>query len=154
QAEQGPVVGPVPLTPVQRWFFETHPERPEYFHQTLTLDLAGNVDEAALRTAFASVLAHHDALRMRYSIVDGVWQQENRPVTAEDVFAGGPTSLSGGLLRAELLDGGRALRITAHHLVVDVVSRLILLADLDTAYRQARSGRAVHLGAKTTSFQE
>ena len=76
------VVGPVPLTPVQRWFFQTHPHRPEHFNQTITLDLADGVDEDALRTAFAAVVAHHDALRLRFSYVDGEWRQESVPVSA------------------------------------------------------------------------
>ncbi|UYM26173.1 condensation domain-containing protein [Streptomyces albus] len=48
---------------------------------------------------------------------------------------------------------GPALLLTAHHLVVDGVSWRILTEDLETAYHQAAEGRAVDLGAPTTSFR-
>src|SRR5205085_199006 len=35
-AEQGPVVGPAPLTPIQHWLFETQTNAPEHFHQSVT----------------------------------------------------------------------------------------------------------------------
>ena len=43
-AEQGPVTGPVPLTPIQRWFFEQEPAEPHHFNQALLLECARAVD--------------------------------------------------------------------------------------------------------------
>src|SRR5205085_11550791 len=37
EAEQGTVTGAVPLTPIQRWFFEQELEEPQHFHQSLLL---------------------------------------------------------------------------------------------------------------------
>ena len=45
-ADQGPVAGTVPLTPIQSWFFATAPVRPERFDQSVTVELAAGVDEA------------------------------------------------------------------------------------------------------------
>ncbi len=167
-AEQGPVTGPVPLTPIQRWFFDATAAAPERFDQSVTLELVDGVDELALRGALTAVLAHHDALRMSYERVDGQWRQTGAPVEPVDVLQRVSTmddvdpvafNLSRGpLLRAILVDPGAwrrpVLLLAAHHLVVDVVSWRILLEDLDTAYRQAASGGPVALGAKTTSFKE
>ncbi|MCT9935260.1 amino acid adenylation domain-containing protein, partial [Planotetraspora sp. A-T 1434] len=70
--------GPAPLGPIQSWFFDTHgPLR--HFTMSMLVELAEDVDEAALRTAVSEVLAHHDALRTRFSRTDGEWRQE--PVT-------------------------------------------------------------------------
>ncbi|HEU5161118.1 MAG TPA: condensation domain-containing protein, partial [Streptosporangiaceae bacterium] len=72
-----PVVGPVPLTPIQHWFFAADRRNPHHFNQSALVDLAGDVDEHALRAALDALLVHHDALRMRFEHVDGEWRQHN-----------------------------------------------------------------------------
>src|SRR5439155_1495673 len=74
-AEQGPVTGAVPLTPIQHWFFDTQTVSPEHFDQLVTAELAEDVDEAALHAALAGVAEHHDALRMRFEHLDGDYRQ-------------------------------------------------------------------------------
>ncbi|MFI1741190.1 non-ribosomal peptide synthase/polyketide synthase [Streptomyces sioyaensis] len=181
-AEQGPVVGEVPLTPVQHWLFDTVPDSPWHFTQSLSFQLTAEADEDALRAALAAVLEHHDALRMRYEPTDdGRWRQfgeapgaapalEVRDLShwapgdhpgalralARDLSAG--FDLAGGpLLRSVLCRLGAeerpVLLLAAHHLVVDAVSWRILLEDLDTAYRAVRAGGRAELGPKTTSFR-
>ncbi|MBC3414354.1 hypothetical protein HU720_23965, partial [Pseudomonas sp. SWRI51] len=62
----------------------------------------------------------------------------------------------GPLLRAVLIalaDGTQRLLLVIHHLVVDGVSWRVLLEDLHTAYRQALTGQAPKLPAKTTAFK-
>ncbi|MGQ0717555.1 MAG: amino acid adenylation domain-containing protein, partial [Pseudonocardiales bacterium] len=89
--EQGPVTGEVPLTPIQRWFFESDPLRPEHFNQALTFELVESVQETALRSALAAVIEHHDGLRMRFEHRSGgsgtfEWRQANAPVGPVDVL--------------------------------------------------------------------
>jgi amino acid adenylation domain-containing protein/non-ribosomal peptide synthase protein (TIGR01720 family) len=160
--DQGPVAGPVPLTPIQHWLFETRTTRPEHFDHSLAVELADDVDHETLRVALHTVIAHHDALRMRFEAVDGEWSQHNAVVEESDVLevrehaevtGAGPANFDlghGPLLRAVLFGGGErpVLLLTAHHLVVDGVSWRILLEDIDTAYWNAA------LPPKTTSFQE
>ncbi|KAA2257273.1 amino acid adenylation domain-containing protein [Solihabitans fulvus] len=172
--EQGPVSGEAPLTPIQRWFFETSGARPEQLDQSVRVELAEDVDEAALRAALAALVEHHDALRMRFTRVDGRWRQCNAPTQREDPLlvrhalpAGidraiedvhqGFDLAEGPLLRAVLFRRGEAhplLFLAAHHLVVDGVSWRILLEDLETAYRQALGGTPITLGEKTTAFRD
>ncbi|MFD3419449.1 non-ribosomal peptide synthetase [Streptomyces decoyicus] len=181
-AEQGPVVGEVPLTPVQHWLFDNVPDSPGHFTQSLSFQLAAEVDEGALRAALAAVLEHHDALRMGYEATgDGHWRQysaapgaapalevhdlsrrapqeraaELRALT-RDLCAG--FDLAGGpLLKTALCHLGDqdrpVLVLAAHHLVVDAVSWRIILEDLDTAYRRVCAGGRAALGPKTTSFR-
>ncbi|MBL1100667.1 non-ribosomal peptide synthetase [Streptomyces coffeae] len=182
-AEQGPVLGEVPLTPIQHWLFESLPESPWHFTQSLSAELTGPVDTTALGAALAVLPAHHDALRMRFERTgDGPWRQHNAPPGAEaalevvDLSGHAPalreTALReaaarieagfdlarGPLLRAALFTRGEGQRpvllLTAHHLVVDAVSWRILLEDLDTAYHALAEGRTPELGPKTTSFRE
>ncbi|HYS38899.1 MAG TPA: amino acid adenylation domain-containing protein, partial [Pseudonocardiaceae bacterium] len=146
--DQGPVTGPVPLTPVQRWYFRINPDEPARFDQSVQVELSSDFDETALRTALAALVAHHDALRMRFELVDGEWRQYNAPAEPVDVLGHHDVDLANGpLLRAELV-GDRTLLLTIHHLVVDGVSWRILLEDLTRAYQ------GIDLGPKTTSFRD
>ncbi|GLY50357.1 non-ribosomal peptide synthetase [Lentzea sp. NBRC 102530] len=152
---QGPVVGEVPLTPIQRWFLDTEPPHPEHFDQFVEVEFADEVDPVALRKALAGLMEHHDALRMRFERSGSGWRQYNPPVEPVDVLSEVDSGFAlgrGPLLRARLTS--RTLQLTVHHLVVDGVSWRVLLEDLETAYLQALRGEEVVLAAKTTSFRE
>ncbi len=181
QAEQGPVTGLAPLTPIQHWFFEQGLARPAHWGQALLLETPPDLDLAALRGATALLLAHHDALRLKFRPVEGGWEQLNpgpgaenplRPVNlagltpAERAAAIKERSaelqaglrLDGPLTRFVYFDPGPGeagrLLIVAHHLVVDSVSWRLLQEDLQTAYDQLAAGAAPSLPAKTTSFRQ
>ncbi|RLK61737.1 non-ribosomal peptide synthase protein (TIGR01720 family)/amino acid adenylation domain-containing protein [Actinokineospora cianjurensis] len=173
-ADRAVVTGPVPLTPIQRWFLDTPRAGYHHFNQAHYVELAAEPDIAALRAALSALTAHHDALRLRFARDDDGWRQWNADVAEEslvdlvsvaseaeaeqvaDSAHAGFDLATGPLLRAVLFrfpDRFRLL-LVAHHLVVDGVSWRILLDDLDTAYHQARRGSTIDLGAKTTSLQE
>ena len=85
-AEQGPVVGEVPLTPVQHWLFDTLSDSPGHFTQSVSAELTGPVDEPALRAALDTLVDHHDTLRLRYEppghtehTGHGRWHQHSVP---------------------------------------------------------------------------
>ncbi|MGH8966569.1 MAG: condensation domain-containing protein, partial [Actinomycetes bacterium] len=149
-AEQGPVTGGVPLTPIQRWFFDTHTVKPERFNQSLMAELVEGIEQSTLRTALAAVIEHHDALRIGFEHLAGQWQQNNSAVepvdvlqlhdlsefdpdeqaavmaqTAEEVHRGFDLGRPP-LLAAVLFDLGSGWRpvlfLAVHHLVVDGVS--------------------------------
>ena len=180
-AEQGEVTGPAPLTPVQRWFLaQEHPE-PHHFNLTLLFDAPRRVDPALVERVAAALLAHHDALRMRYRRTENGWTQENAPVSAdtpfevidlssisvderEAAFTAKSTDLQssldltdGPLIRFALFDFGadapQRLLIVAHHIVVDAVSWTFVAEDLEKAYRQLARGEEVKLARKSTSFK-
>ncbi|RKH23190.1 amino acid adenylation domain-containing protein, partial [Corallococcus sp. CA031C] len=183
QAEQGIVRGPLPLTPIQAWFFERELTQPHHFNQAVMIEARQRVDAGLLEKALARLVEHHDALRLRYVRGESGWMQENagleQPVSLrrQDVsaFAGdedaqrraiqvAATGLhqslrleEGLLLRAMLFERGEGqterLLLVVHHLAVDGVSWRVLLEDLNTAYQQLRRGVPVALPAKTTSFQ-
>ncbi|NEA48741.1 phosphopantetheine-binding protein, partial [Streptomyces sp. SID10815] len=75
-AEQGPVTGDAPLTPVQHWLLDTLPGDPAHFTQAVSWELAHDADETLLRGALAALLEHHDALRLRFTPDgDAGWRQ-------------------------------------------------------------------------------
>jgi amino acid adenylation domain-containing protein/non-ribosomal peptide synthase protein (TIGR01720 family) len=178
--EPGEVSGEVPLTPIQRWFFAQELPDPHHFNQALLLGLARDPGPARLAAALRAVLAHHDALRLRFAPAPEGWRQEHAPpgggvplldvdlsalpsgrrrAALEHAAADLQGSLDLGsapLLRAALLrlgEAGLRLFVAAHHLVVDGVSWRILLDDLQRACEQLEQGLAPRLPAKTTSFR-
>jgi amino acid adenylation domain-containing protein/non-ribosomal peptide synthase protein (TIGR01720 family) len=179
--EQGLVSGPVPLTPIQRWFFAQPLPQPSHWNQALLLQVAEPLDRAALAAAVMALVRHHDALRLLYAPSAEGWQQTHADepwpssVEVEDLSAlpeseqgaeiearaarwqASATLEAGPLFRAVgfELGAGRSSRLLlcAHHLVVDGVSWRILLEDLETAYDQARAGKPLELPAKTSSFK-
>jgi len=175
-AVQGPVQGPVPLTPIQRWFFERAVPEPARWNQSLLLRPLLRLTPELLESALQCVIAQHDALRLRYC-VDGSWSQEHGPLESNQPLSWSRdaenerelaqladeahASLSlehGPLLRAvlvQLADDSQRLLLVVHHLVIDGVSWRILIEDLASAYRQLHADCAARpeLGPKTTSYQ-
>jgi len=181
QAEQGPVTGRVPLTPIQHWFFEQELAEPHHFNQALLLEPGPGLEPDLLEQAIGHLLGHHDALRLRFVRGGGGWEQtstapgspvplsrvdlsgvpeEGQGAALERAAAALQASLDlerGPLLRAGLFDlghRGSRLLLVVHHLAVDRVSWGILLEDLERGCEQLRRGGTVRLGAKTTSFKQ
>ena len=172
-------IGPVPLTPIQCWFFEQNLANPHHFNQAVCLELPPAVDRDRLNQAVQKVVAHHDALKLRFSKTDKGWQQEftelesielvtwvdltalsegeqaEAIVTHADKLQASLDLENGPLVNVMGFDlGGRRpgqLLIVMHHLVVDGLSWRILLEDLLLAYRQGNEG--VLFPPKTSSFK-
>jgi len=180
EAEQGEIVGPAPLTPIQHWFFELGSPDPHHFNQPMLLAVGGDLEAALAERALAAVVAHHDALRLRFARVEGRWQPWH--VASDDLgsyafhhldlrsadpagggFAAAARALqasldlaAGPLVRGvwlELAGGERRWLLVVHHLVVDAVSWRVLLEDLETACGQLAAGEPLALPPKTTSYR-
>ncbi|GAA4033864.1 non-ribosomal peptide synthetase [Allokutzneria multivorans] len=168
EADRAAVVGEVPLTPIQHWFFGSDRVNPHHFNQSHFVELAERPDVDALRRALTALMEQHDALRMRFEQRDGQWHQHNADVAPVDVLTlsteddveavadevHASFDLGTGPLFKAVLFNHERLFLVAHHLVVDGVSWRILLDDLDRAYQQAARGEKIDLGGKTTSFRD
>jgi hypothetical protein len=75
QAEQGPLDGPLPLTPIQHWFLEQDLAEPHHWNQAHLVEARRPLDGAALAGAVRCLLEHHDALRLRFHRGPGGWEQ-------------------------------------------------------------------------------
>jgi amino acid adenylation domain-containing protein/non-ribosomal peptide synthase protein (TIGR01720 family) len=181
-AEQGEVTGEVPLTPIQRWFFEHDFADLHHWNMSLVLEARRAVDPTLLERALHSLLRHHDALRLRFTRTEQGRSQSSAPHTNAPLlevvslaklsveaqataFEREATRIqstidltSGRLLRAAWFDYGAdepgLLLLAAHHLCVDGISWRIIAEDLQRAYEDLEAGREAHLPAKTTSWQE
>jgi amino acid adenylation domain-containing protein/non-ribosomal peptide synthase protein (TIGR01720 family) len=182
EAEQGLITGPVRLTPSQQWLFAQDLNEPEYFNQSLLLEVREQVDAEVLAEALQRVVLHHDALRLRFNRSESGWTQYHADPTERVDFTRVdlshlPTAerraaieakvaetnsgfdLNGGsLLRVVYFDMGQheaaRLLLVAHHLVIDGLSWRILLADLQQVYRLLTAGEEVQLSLKSTSYQQ
>ena len=171
--EQGTIVGPVPLTPIQRWFFEQELTDAHHFNQARLLQLArlglcrsggggGGGAGGSSRCAPAAICA----------LGGGGWEQtnaaedEDEPLLCSGSLGGWRQRTTGGrrltracaqwqasldlrqgLCCARLLRLGQGqparLLLAIHHLVVDGVSWRVLLEDLETGLEQLGRGEAV-----------
>ncbi|PCE21514.1 non-ribosomal peptide synthetase, partial [Burkholderia ubonensis] len=177
--EPEPDVAEVPLAPIQRWFLERSGDAPRRFTIDVRLALAAPLDPDALTRALAALALRHDALRLRVERDANGWRQRYAP---RDGAALLPLAITSGALADDAalnayaatlqatLDpvhgpvahaayvphgptGAPELIVVAHHLVMDVASWRILLADLDAYYRAARRGEPMPAAPRSTSYR-
>jgi non-ribosomal peptide synthase protein (TIGR01720 family) len=179
--EHLPIMGPVPITPIQQWFFELNLTRPAYWNQAVMLESVHG-DSALWEKACEEILRHHDALRLRFERVADHWLQVNAPfdhpapfvhidlshldekqqvAASENGAAEFQESLNlsaGPLFKIILFTFGKdqpaRLLIIAHHLVIDGISFRTLIEDLETVYLQLKRSEPVQLPPKTASFRQ
>ncbi|MGH7360682.1 MAG: condensation domain-containing protein, partial [Candidatus Methylomirabilales bacterium] len=181
EAEQGVVSGPVPLTPIQGWFFEQALPEPQHFNQAVLLGVGPELEPKWVQRVVRQLLVHHDALRLRFIPEETGWRQVNAGL--EEGVPFGVVDLSGlahapqrlaleraaAAVQASLdLSTGPLVRVVwfrlgpelpgrlllvVHHLAVDGVSWRVLLEDFQQAYEQLTQGEAISLPPKTTAFK-
>jgi amino acid adenylation domain-containing protein/non-ribosomal peptide synthase protein (TIGR01720 family) len=182
EAQQDRVAGPVPLTPIQQWFFEQNFLHPHHWNQSVLLEALKPLEARLVHKLIEKIVEHHDALRLRFMKDGSKWKQinlEHEPTTpftlvdfsevrpadhsamVELAAAQAQTSLClerGPLMRVAQFDFAHKqasrLLIAIHHLAVDGVSWRILLEDLQTGYEQASKREEIRLAAKTSSYKK
>jgi amino acid adenylation domain-containing protein/non-ribosomal peptide synthase protein (TIGR01720 family) len=182
-AEQGLVTRSVPLTPIQRWFFDQKLPEPDAWNMALLVDVCEDLKPDLLEQALRQLLVHHDVLRARFLPADAAagWSQTidrsapppafrvidlsglpelEQEVCIEETKAqleAGHDLVEGRLVGAAYFVGAahhsNRLFITVHHLAIDGFSWSVLLQDLETSYKQLSRGEAVSLPAKTISVK-
>ncbi|WP_372719593.1 amino acid adenylation domain-containing protein [Immundisolibacter sp.] len=170
QLDDKPLVGEVPLTPIQHWFFAQRQVEPNHNNQSLLLDVASEIDDDLLERALGAVVQRHPALSFRFECEETRWhqhavfplpdfrlQREHVSPSTADTSGDFSTRLnalqaslhltSGRVFVAVLFDFGtardRQLLLIAHHLVIDGVSWRILVEDLDAELSAILAGTQV-----------
>ncbi|KAJ1954453.1 hypothetical protein IWQ62_005754, partial [Dispira parvispora] len=173
---QAPVVGTVPLTPIQHWFFDLQLETVHRFNQSFMLEMKPSQPAQMIISAIQQLITHHDMLRGRFVNDENMdtWCQSVAPFQSgsnssllhTEVVADpmGITALrrhcvalseclsitTGPLVAVGIYRGQQGEQLvywTVHHLVVDLVSWRIMLEDLANLL----IGKS--LPAKTVSYQ-
>ncbi len=76
--DQQRVEGAITLSPIQRYFFQTHSEGYHHFNQSVLLSSRQPLIEEAIRAVMDKLLEHHDALRMVFHHNGTTWIQDNK----------------------------------------------------------------------------
>ncbi|HEU4653813.1 MAG TPA: amino acid adenylation domain-containing protein, partial [Steroidobacteraceae bacterium] len=180
-AQQDTLCGPVALTPIQHWFFESEPTEPHHFNQAVLLKFARPVSAQVLEQAVSNLISHHDVLRSRFLRTDNGWSQDivehvtHLPLECIDISGLSQREQdstvdrigermhrsmelsSAPLSRTALFQGDadepQTFLWIIHHLLVDGVSWRILLDDLQANYLALEAGRKISLPRKSTSYQ-
>ncbi|WP_052007284.1 non-ribosomal peptide synthetase [Burkholderia paludis] len=173
------IAGPLPLAPIQQWFFAEHPDGPRHWNQSVLLASDTRLPADRVEAAVRAVTSRHDALRLRFTRDgQGRWTQqvaaqerfelERVDLTGEGDWRAALSShgarvqasldlAHGPLWRATLFDlpeGGSRLLLVVHHLAVDGVSWRVLLEELGQAYEQVSSGAPLALPERSMSWSE
>ncbi|KAJ3213040.1 hypothetical protein HDU67_003455, partial [Dinochytrium kinnereticum] len=168
-----PVVGDVPLTPIQHLFFGHEWKDRNHFNQGFVLIPREKLDVESLTKAVAKIVLHHDMLRARFTATaEGGWRQtllapeqcgpanvkhirissiDELELAVKDVQSSLRIS-DGSIYAVALIDvvgeASQRLLVTAHHLVIDLVSLRVVLDDLE----HLLNGK--DLPPKTLSYQQ
>ncbi len=182
QSEQDILTGSVPLTPIQHWFFEQHFPDPQHWNQAMLLTVSPTLPADHLRQAFALLLDHHDALRLRFTHTADGWQQtygptesvvpfevvnlahlsadeqtiaiERHAAQTQSHFDLATTPRLRAVLFQRSAGQSHRLLIVINYLAVDGVTWRIFLDDMQAVLRALQQGQAVQLSPKTTSYRQ
>lgn len=179
EIDQGLVTGEVPLTPIQKWFFEQNWTERHHFNQSILLEVPNNLQPDLLKQTISKLLYHHDALRLRFVQKGEQWQQNHSDDCNNFAFEKVDLShlscheqltkmaeisevqqrvlnLEEGPLMAVVFfalgESGKML-IVIHHLAVDGISWRIIIEDFVTIYQQLETQKPLQLPPKTSSFK-
>lgn len=176
---QESISGSIPLTPIQKEFFDWQLSEPQHFNQAAFLNLPNEIDSEGLSALFQELQNHHDALRMVFRKKDGQVEQHNqaldhpielewvdlKELSTEEVEAHITERTSqiqssiqleqGPLMKLGVFesDHQKQLLVAVHHLVIDLVSWRILAEDLATLYRQYKAEEPFQLPLKSDSYR-
>ncbi|KAK5996523.1 Nonribosomal peptide synthase atnA [Cladobotryum mycophilum] len=141
-------------SPIQQMYFDLNPDGANYFNQCSVLELTRFVPLSTLRRALVAIATRHPMLRARYKRnPDGHWQQTVAPEGPDAcIFSSSAikskTELSDFITRqqerldiengpvfvADIISVGldtQILVLTAHHLVIDLVSWRIIWNEIE-----------------------
>jgi len=177
KSDQSAMIGIVPLTPIQKAFFQNQKVDRHHFNHAVMLYSKEGFDEAAVNVIFKKIQEHHDALRMTYKEEKGEIIQYNHgldyPLSLQTFDlrnqknAKEELELAAQRMQTEidlekgplmklglfLLEDGDRLLIIVHHLVIDGVSWRIMFEDIETLYQQYKRSENLELPWKTDSFK-
>ena len=166
---------PFVLSPIQRWFFDSVPNRPDslnHYNQSLQLLVINEIDHHIVKLALDYVVGRHVMLQSRFLLDGWTWKQKitsdiegsfcfqiDRVDTVDGLKAVCQRSqkkidiLNGPLLVADFVDVSDTsqcyLLLVCHHLVMDVVSWSIIHRDLEAFLAFSHAGASL----SSTSFQ-
>ena len=177
-ADQEPVSGYLPLTPIQQSFFDQNLSAPHHFNQDMVISSKDRFEKEALQQALLKIQELHDILRGRFELKDGeikAWIDKpddtalafevfdlKEAADAKEQMTRSATQLqssmdlqTGPLMKAALFELPESddLLISIHHLLIDEVSWRIFLDDFTSFYEIFKNGGEFKMPLKTDSYK-
>ncbi|WP_436866190.1 amino acid adenylation domain-containing protein [Bacillus fungorum] len=170
-----------PMTHMQQWFFEQEFVEAHHWNTAIVLKTVRSVEPNLLQAAVQHIVLYHDVLRLRYRQTEEGWIQfqeqrkdhkifeymdfsdvaeERQKSALEQAVSNYQSELNlteGPLIKVVLFDlgvRGQRVFIVVHHLVIDHMSWVFLMEDIQTAYMDLEKGLVPRLPAKTTAYQD
>ncbi|MBS7233718.1 amino acid adenylation domain-containing protein [Flavobacterium psychroterrae] len=180
-AEQGILEGTLPLTPIQKWFFEEQNSNMSHFNMNLFFKISKGINEGHLAKAMKIIVERHDTLRLKflreentymqsYSNSTGVFDSFDITNEKESDLKNTIKGICETIQNNKILDNGdltqfsfiktpdyeqhNRLFICFHHLAVDGVSLRIILDEMEIILDALVQNVNVELGLKTGSYRE
>lgn len=174
------VEGNIIRTPIIDWFFEQNFRNPNYYNQSVLIEIVQQIDADNLELILNQLVLYHDALRINYDVENNkLFYNEELLESSNKVCYYDFSSYSTDELDTKIVDVGINLKrsfniekgfmlkgavikvsqeksfilLTVHHLVIDGVSWRILLEDFCKLLDGITSNKVVKLPAKTSSFK-
>ncbi|ODA76960.1 hypothetical protein RJ55_07477 [Drechmeria coniospora] len=164
---------PFDVSPIQQLYFDAYPEGLDHFNQTFVFELSKRIEPELFHDALKAVVKRHAMLRARYNrdADSGRWTQTVVEEDAEQSFiftnnvaqdrqeigkAAHERQLSLDIRNGpvfacdlfQLADSPQVIVLSAHHLVIDLVSWRIVWGDIEDYVAHGKL-----LGEPTTSFR-
>ncbi|GGD98654.1 non-ribosomal peptide synthetase [Paenibacillus nasutitermitis] len=175
--------GEVPLTAIQRWFFEQKLENVHHWNQAVMLETRLGLKPELLRESFRALTRAHDGFRLRFHRRGGQWIQsyaavegDHLPFRVYDLSGMEPARreaqrkricsalhrglnlTDGPLAAAAYFENGNGqngtLFIAAHHLIVDGYSWRVIAGDIGDLYDQLERSGSAPPPPKSLGFKE
>ncbi|WP_417237021.1 amino acid adenylation domain-containing protein [Bizionia paragorgiae] len=175
-ADQSKVVGEVPLTGIQQWFFNESDFSSQHYNQSVALKFNDGITLTEVKQVFQKLVEHHDVLRTKF-VNDGAHKKqvieetitlevEDKNFKDQENFQELILAESNKLQREIILqkgplfklgcfetDEGTYLVVIIHHLIIDGISWRILFEDMETLHQQIKNKEALILPLKSDSFK-
>ncbi|KAB8033633.1 non-ribosomal peptide synthetase [Fluviispira multicolorata] len=74
KSEQGKLSGPVPLMPIQKWFFSNDFMKPEHWNHSFLIKTP-EINFEKLKESINNLVEQHDSFRLRYKKYENEWTQ-------------------------------------------------------------------------------
>ena len=179
--EQGLLAGQCGLLPIQQWYLEKNEPAISHFNQSVLLNIDKSAKPELLKMVMEQLAIQHDALRFKYTNINGDWQQEygsSNGCFVVDDLKNVSLQLLGQLIKESATLHQQQLNITKgelfcmvlmetpegesnnrllliiHHLAMDGVSWRILLEDLELLLTSVSEEKDTRLMHKSSSYRQ
>lgn len=170
--------GELPLTPIQEWFFAKELDFPNFFLQSICLEITQSFNHHLFAKAISIIMRHYDAFRLRFTSVNKVWTQHYLSPEKHEQFIGQAFMIFNDAEKDNILkdfqssfdiekgqifkvacfldanQDAKYLVLSAHHLIIDSVSWRFIFKSVMIVYEQLIKNITPNIPSLSSSFKD